>query len=362
MSNFGLDIPQYNGPQYYEVREQMKKEAPGAYNALQIAVAKSRNPHSEVVRYTNAEGKEVTSTNTGAGYLSGTDPVARDIVAGVALNKPLQWVGSKVVDAGKKLLRRNQVTHDLTETELDELLSRLHRRRLSEEEKINIVSKASDEFFDYIGSEEHLAQIMKSGKSREEAQRIADAMYANARWSNIGMSPNFIEFTDNLPPQIAGRTYTRKSLLVDENGREIPDLTIVLNNNIHSPALIRETIQHELGHASTLGYNPSSRLSKMLETFSPEVKEIYNHNSSLLPVRKKIYTNNTDAKLEKILKYLENVDEYSTRARNSLVNDDNWDVNILYKYFTKRSVDNLINNVWGLAPVIGVVPSVIGDE
>ena len=82
----------------------------------------------------------------------------------------------------------------------------------------------------------------------------------------------------------------------------------------------------------------------------------------LLPVRKKKYTNVTDANLEKHLKYLENVDEYSTRARNVLVNEDNRDVEYLYKYFTKRSVDNLVKNVWGLAPVVGVAPSVIDNE
>jgi hypothetical protein len=99
-----------------------------------------------------------------------------------------------------------------------------------------------------------------------------------------------------------------------------------------------------------------------METFSPEIKEIYNHNSSLLPVRKKMFTNITDPDLEKRLRYLENVDEYSTRARNVLVNENNSDVEPLYKYFTKRSVDKLVKNVWGLAPVIGVAPSVIGDE
>jgi hypothetical protein len=92
------------------------------------------------------------------------------------------------------------MTHDMTGNELAELLSRLSGKRLSEEEKINLISEASDEFFDYIGSERHLAQIMKSGKSREEAQRIANAMRTNAGWSNVGMGPHFIEFADNLPP------------------------------------------------------------------------------------------------------------------------------------------------------------------
>ena len=63
---------QYNGPQYHEIQEQMKKENPEAYNRLQVAVAKRQNPNSEVVMYTDANGKQRNATNAGAGFVSGT--------------------------------------------------------------------------------------------------------------------------------------------------------------------------------------------------------------------------------------------------------------------------------------------------
>lgn len=84
---------QYNSPQYYQVREQMKKEHPEAYNALQVAVAKSQNPHSEVVMYTDANGTQRSASNTGAGFVSGTDPVGAEVVAGAVLGKPLELAG-----------------------------------------------------------------------------------------------------------------------------------------------------------------------------------------------------------------------------------------------------------------------------
>ena len=88
---------QYSGPQYYDVVERLKKEDPQAYNNLQIQVARDQNPHSEVVMYTDAEGNHKTATNTGAGFVSGTDPVARDIVLGAAMGKPLEWVGKQAL-------------------------------------------------------------------------------------------------------------------------------------------------------------------------------------------------------------------------------------------------------------------------
>lgn len=367
MSDFGLNIPQYNGLQYYEVQEQMKKEAPGAYNRLQINIAKNKTPNSEVVRYTNAEGKEATSTNTGAGYLSGTDPVARDIVAGVVLNKPLQWVGSKVVNAGKKILGKNENVSYMTEEEFGELFDKMFGPRLSQDEKIEHVGKAAREFFDYIGSERHLEQIMRSGKkSRQDAQRIARAMKNNAAWSNIGMSPDYTEFV-NLPRNVAGATRIGLGPSFDPTLAAIPDIRIGINKRLNDVDKIWGAVQHELGHASTLGYNPNTtnkKLNLIKEQFSPEIKEIYAHNSQLRPKRRKKYMNigDTDPELEKMLQYLEDVDEYSTRARNILVSTDNNDLNPYFKYFDNRTVNRLLHNVWGLAPVIGVAPSVINNE
>lgn len=65
---------EYNGPQYSQVIEQMKKEDPQAYNRLQVANARSQQPNSEVVRYKDAEGKDKTATtNIGMSWIIKVD-------------------------------------------------------------------------------------------------------------------------------------------------------------------------------------------------------------------------------------------------------------------------------------------------
>lgn len=82
---------EYKGPQYYQVLEQMKKEDPQAYNRLQVAIARSQQPHSEVVRWKDANGKEQTSTTIIG--MSGTDPIGQLYVEGVALNPVFKGLG-----------------------------------------------------------------------------------------------------------------------------------------------------------------------------------------------------------------------------------------------------------------------------
>lgn len=125
MKNFGINqvgIPkyqtgtpekgiqlQYNGPQYYEVQEQIKKEDPYAYNRLQIQAAKSKSPHSEIVRYEDANGNWRTAT-TGAGALSGTDPIGSLVVENAVLNKPLGYIINRLGQFGKLLTMNKTYT------------------------------------------------------------------------------------------------------------------------------------------------------------------------------------------------------------------------------------------------------------
>lgn len=88
----GIQI-KYNGPQYYEIVEQMKKEDPDTYNQLQIETARKQNPNSEIVMYIDSDGNIRHATNIGAGFVSGTDPIGAELVTGVALGKPLELVG-----------------------------------------------------------------------------------------------------------------------------------------------------------------------------------------------------------------------------------------------------------------------------
>lgn len=105
----GIQI-QHNGPQYYEIIEQMKKEDPDTYNRLQIEIARKQNPNSEVVIYTDADGNQRRTTNIGSGFVSGTDPIGSEIVAGVVLGKPLQLIGKSLV---RQIKPTNTYTQDL---------------------------------------------------------------------------------------------------------------------------------------------------------------------------------------------------------------------------------------------------------
>ena len=113
---------------------------------------------------------------------------------------------------------------------------------------------------------------------------------------------------------------------------------------------------HELGgHGASMGYRPNmyehqkalQKYENAMQEWFPHYKEVYNHNSSLKPVRKTEYINSNDSHL----KYLEGVDEYSARARAENIKEGGEDFAELYKYFTKESVDKLKKGVWAVAPL-----------
>lgn len=94
----------YTGPQYYEVIEKLRKENPMAYNRLQQAAAQSET--SEISRpWIDADGNMRRSTNVGAGFVSGTDPVGALYVEGVATAPLFNPIFNLVGRAGKNLLQ-----------------------------------------------------------------------------------------------------------------------------------------------------------------------------------------------------------------------------------------------------------------
>lgn len=88
---------QYNGPTYSDIQEKMRKEDPEAYNRLQIEVARSQQPNSEVVTYIDAEGKPRRATTVIG--MSGADPIGQLYIEGVALNPVFKGLG-KVAEYG----------------------------------------------------------------------------------------------------------------------------------------------------------------------------------------------------------------------------------------------------------------------
>lgn len=116
-SNNGIQLLEYDGPQYYQIQEQMKREDPQAYNRLQIEIAKNNQPNSEIIQYKDSNGKYRTTTNVGAGYVSGTDPIGQIYVEGAVLNKPFQWMGRTaqyvLAKAGNKWARVKVLSRNL---------------------------------------------------------------------------------------------------------------------------------------------------------------------------------------------------------------------------------------------------------
>lgn len=90
--NNGIQLLEYDGPQYYQIQEQMKREDPQVYNRLQIEIAKNNQPNSEIIYYKDSNGKYRTITNVGAGYVSGTDPIGSIYVENAVLNKPMGYL------------------------------------------------------------------------------------------------------------------------------------------------------------------------------------------------------------------------------------------------------------------------------
>lgn len=85
----------YSGPQYYQIVQKMKEENPEAYNRLQEEVAQSET--SEISKpWIDADGNVRRSTNVGAGFVSGTDPVGALYVEGVAATPIFNLAGRAV--------------------------------------------------------------------------------------------------------------------------------------------------------------------------------------------------------------------------------------------------------------------------
>lgn len=114
----GWGTLQYNGPQYYDIIESLKKEDPQAYNRLQIAVARSQQPNSEIVHYKDADGNDRTvTTNKG---MSGVDPIGQLYVEGVALNPVFKGLGKAaeygLAKAGNKWARARILSREINKS------------------------------------------------------------------------------------------------------------------------------------------------------------------------------------------------------------------------------------------------------
>lgn len=217
---------------------------------------------------------------------------------------------------------------------------------------LNRLYKARRTVEEYLGSEEHVKQIMKSGVPKKEAQVIANEMKNNAlkvkhRFSSqAGMDSSYAR-----NPKDSGKISPSIKI-----GKEAPD--------------IEDSVYHEYGgHASTFGLLsdnleeqinaqwPEEWRNKLYQNImrqSPHLLEINEHNLKLKPVRLPQFQVPDDQLLRSdkfLIDYLENVDEYTARARAANIGKGNhWSKfnfnDVLGWYFTPESIENLQNLVW----------------
>jgi len=217
------------------------------------------------------------------------------------------------------------------------------------------LTRGENDVFNYLGSEKHINRIMESGVPRERATRIAQDMRDNAMATDRAIDYTSGEGAYHNVGEYDNGFFDNHRLTLN------PRYTVMKGLDEQSTY---ENVIHELGgHGATLGYKPGSysnineRAARWYEDamtkWSPYHREVYEHNSSLKPVRKPEYEGVEDPHIG----YLEDVDEYSARARAANIDSNGSnrrDFSELYKYFTKESVDKLKNGVWGLAPFLGL--------
>lgn len=201
-----------------------------------------------------------------------------------------------------------------------------------------------DLVFNYLGSNRHINQIMKSGVSRQEATKIANQLYTNAtRARGELVDPKAL-----IKPTDMG-SYDR-NLVYDRHLGLIYDPKYKVANDLYNED-IATTVSHELGgHGATysiIGETIPKEELPVVKRYFPAYKQIAEHNIKLKPQRKPEYVNGaSDTETEKLIKYLEDPEEYTAVARSYHITDSPATLDDLYEFFTKESVDNLVNNVW----------------
>lgn len=241
---------EYNGPQYSQVIEQMKREDPQAYNRLQVANARSQQPNSEVVIWTDAEGNQRTST-TNIG-MSGTDPVGAVYVGNVLLSPAFKLAG-RGIQWGLAKAGNNWARARILNKELNNSIPKISNKPRKQLHISNNVSETEALNYKTIeainNANQRLQQIYNSPEYYENLYR-AYQKTGNKRFSNsyipITLSNNLkkgIEFTPDKNFKWFGETTfnttSRRPIVSVRQGLSQRDLD--------------ETALHEVAHASLKG-------------------------------------------------------------------------------------------------------------
>lgn len=231
--------------------------------------------------------------------------------------------------------------------------------------KIDTRQLAEEKVLDYLRSPKFINRIKQQGL--KDAEQIAKEMHDNALITEGKFeTPTFSTGTGGFTVGEYDNGFYHKTQFTGPSKKGFNPIY-----NIYPHLGLQDTFDtviHEFGgHAATLGYIPNRYSipkanqwyeSTMKEWF-PHYRQVYEHNAKLKPIRKPEHKDSKDP----YISYLEEVDEYSSRARAENIGDGGReDFNTLYQYFTKESVDNLLKNVIGIGTPLYIGAKIKSNE
>lgn len=200
-----------------------------------------------------------------------------------------------------------------------------------------------DLVFDYLGSNRHIQQIMRSGVGRKQATDIARQMHDNAyRAKGSLVEPSQLKDSEWLGEYVPNLEWQKNYGLVFNPRYRIA-------NDLYNEDIVG-TVAHELGgHGATYGLTNNiirNDYVEPLRRFFQSYQSVYNHNISLQPKVRPEFQRIPSEDVNSSIRYLSNPEEYSAIARSYQIYPDVKLLTDLRTFFTDESVDNLLNNVW----------------
>lgn len=227
-------------------------------------------------------------------------------------------------------------------------------------------TEARDDVVQYFDSDDYYNHLIQSGATPEQAWNISAIRAVNAENAQPIVFRNLGNHTYGDSQNIEGQALIRLNQKLNNRAQLI------------SPESIKHTVYHELGgHGSSLNIGAGN--VTIPERQSSILTEMYKHNEALRPQLRPFYQAVKDGNFElakqiapedvfktssgeidfkeiqDFIKYMEDNQEYSARGIASNIAEHQglkggWNIEQLRKYFTDKSVDNLLKNVWTIIP------------
>lgn len=246
---------EYNGPTYSDIQEKMRKEDPEAYNRLQIEVARSQQPNSEVVTYIDAEGKPRRATIVIG--MSGADPIGQLYVEGVALNPVFKGLG-KVAEyglakAGNNWARAKILSRELNNNVLASIWDNPNQYK----------GRISDKVIDFIKQRKEVGKSLEDSRDFIQSKAVKNSKETNQKIADRLGLPRQAEYNLQRKPVIyhhkfGQKNYNLKGVSPDNVGGyyDPTKKTVNLRENYPNLQSARAIPFHENLHAQ--GYGPSA--------------------------------------------------------------------------------------------------------